>query len=61
MSIAEGSAILLTPSMSRDHMNVSGDARALTWERKEPGTTFITRSNDGSMAAMASRNRLVDD
>jgi hypothetical protein len=51
--------MLKAASTSLDHMKVLGEAKALSWERSEPGTMSVSDSVDGAIETMASRKRLV--
>src|SRR5262245_39410248 len=59
MYVAGGLAMLKAASISLDQMKVPGEAKALSWDRSEPGTTSVSDSGDGAIETMASRKRFV--
>jgi hypothetical protein len=59
MAVAAGSVRLKVASISRDQTKVEGEASALTCERREPGTTSVSDSPEGTRETSASRNPLT--
>src|SRR5689334_20765916 len=60
ISVATGSARLMTASANLAQMKVLGDASALTWDRREPGTTSVSNDPGGTRDTSASRKPLTE-